>query len=127
MTKKYEKDGFTIVINRVIDQDPDTSYLEQDYSDIGDAAEAAKYRTQDKLRLASYYQGDWYFMGITASVRKQTSSNWADGGLEVGRASIWGVESDSSEEYLESVEKDMEQEALLEVERLKVALGLIVA
>lgn len=116
MTKKYEKDGFTIVINRVVDETPDLSYLQQSYDGLGDETEAAKYRTQDYDRLMALDRGEWYMMGITCSVRKQTSSNWADGGMEVGRASVWGIESDNSEEYLLSVEKDMEHELIRRVQ-----------
>ena len=120
-TRKYEKDGFLIIVNRVYDDDPDTSYLTQDYEEEA-PADRAKYREQDKARLASLYRGDWHFLGIAVEIRKQTASNWADGGLEVGRASCWGFESDSEESFLRQEEENITAEALAEVGRLKEAL-----
>ena len=42
----------------------------------------------------------------------------------VGRSSIWGVESDSGEEYFAQLEEEQIADALADVERLRVALCL---
>jgi hypothetical protein len=32
-TRKFQQDGFTVTVSRIPDEDPDVSYLAQDYSD----------------------------------------------------------------------------------------------
>lgn len=121
MTKRtFEQDGFTVIVKRVLDDDPDLSWLTQDYEDCGE--DAAKYREQDRERLDAYDRGEWYMLGVCVEIRKQTTTKWANGGLEVGRASVWGIESDSGESHLAEVEKDMIAQAFAEVNLLKEAL-----
>ncbi len=117
----FEQDGFTVIVRRVFDEDPDLSWLKQEYKDEK-PKDRAKYRAQDAERLKAYHRGDWHMLGIMVEIRKQTKTNWANGGLEVGRASVWGFESDSDEAFLASEEKNITAEAFAEVERLKQAL-----
>ncbi len=119
--REYDKDGFTVIVKRIFDTDPDLSYLEQDYYE-DTPEDRAKYRKQDAERLKAYNRGNWHMLGIAVEIRKQTSSNWANGGLEVGRASVWGFESDSDESFLKSEEENITAEAWAEVGRLKQAL-----
>lgn len=123
-TRTFEKDGFNVTVEHIIDTDADLSYLEQDYKEES-PADRSKYQKQDRARLTAYHQGDWYMLGIAVTVRKQTASNWADGGLEVGRASVWGFESDSEESYLKAEEEYIIIEAFTEVERLKAAISAL--
>jgi hypothetical protein len=120
-TRKFQQDGFTVTVSRLRDEDPDVSYLAQDYSDHT-ATERGELIRRDVDRLASFAAGEWFMVGIAVGIRKQTSSNWADGGPEVGRASIWGIESDSDESYLVSTEAEMVTEAFEEVKRLREVL-----
>lgn len=122
MTRTFKQDGFTVIVSREIDMDPDMSYLEQDYSDCT-PEEQEQYKEQDRQRIAAYNRGEWYYVGVCVSIRKQTKSNWADGGLEVGRASVWGTESDSEESHFAELEQDMIREAFAEVARLREALA----
>lgn len=119
-----EQDGFTISIDHVADRDADLSYLLQDYDEPSISEhERAQYQKQDAARLAAYYRGDWSMIGIAVTIRKQTATNWADGGLEVGRASIFSIESDSDPEYFDEVARDLIVDALAEVAKLKQALS----
>ena len=66
------------------DPDPDISYLEQD---------------EFEERLAAYKAGEFDFVGVRAEAEvliEETVQTLTSGGL-------WGVESDSGEEYIESV------------------------
>lgn len=118
-----EQDGFTIIVDHVVDHDADLSYLLQDYDDVSEH-ERAQYKKQDTERMAAYHRGDWSMIGIAVTIRKQTAtSNWADGGLEVGRASLWSIESDSDPEYFDEVARDLTVEAFAEVAKLKAALS----
>jgi hypothetical protein len=35
-TRKFQQDGFTVTVSRLRDEDPDVSYLIQDYKDCTD-------------------------------------------------------------------------------------------
>jgi hypothetical protein len=104
----------------VDDPDADLSYLEQDYADCT-PEEQEQYKAQDAARLDNYGQ-DWYTLGIKADVSIKTATNWVVPPV-VGRASLWGIESDSGEEYLKSVEEDLIVEALEDAERTREALN----
>ena len=122
-TRKFEQDGFTVVVERVVDYDGDASWLEDSNRYEGcTAGETAKYLEQDAERLAGLRRGDWYFVGVAVKILKQTSSNWANGGLEVGRASVWGIESDSDDASFDETERDIIAEAFAEVDELRKAL-----
>ena len=119
--RKFEQDGFLVIVTHEIDEDPDTSYLTQEYEDCT-PEERADYKAQDAARLKSLERGDWYYMGVCVSIRKQTDTHWADGGLEVGRASVWGIESDSDASFIAEMARDMIAGAFREVENLRRAL-----
>lgn len=76
-----------IITHRIPDEDPDTSYLEQEgFED----------------RLESYRRGDFYFLGIVAKTQIAvcgTIQTLQSGGL-------WGIESDSDESYLQEIERE---------------------
>lgn len=97
MTQRtFKQDGFTVRVYRLLDEDPDLSYLEQEC-----------FEPEGKERLAAFHRGDWYMMGIRVDIQKQTSTNRADGGPIVGSASLWGIELESDEAYLASVEQEL--------------------
>lgn len=118
------QNGFTVIIEHVLDEAADFSWLmdASRYEGVEDS-ERAKYEQQDAERMEGFRRGDWYPIGVVVTVRKQTASNWANGGLEVGRASVWGVESDAAE-HLAEVERETITDALAEVDSLRVALGV---
>jgi hypothetical protein len=124
--RKFEQDGFTVIVKHIIDEDSDYSSLTQEYADCT-PEEQAENKAQDAARLRGLERGDWYYMGVAVSILKQTKSNWANGGLEVGRASVWGIESDSEPSYIAEVERDMVAEAFSEVNRLREALCIPVS
>lgn len=65
------------------DNDADTSYLEQ--SEFAD-------------RLAAYQRDEFSFVGVRAVV---TQHNWTSGVVKVVESpGLWGIESDSGEDYL---------------------------
>ena len=74
-----------ISIERDIDEDPDTSYLEQDGFE---------------KRLAEYRNSDFWFIGIRAKAAVAINSTWQ----QVTSGGLWGIESDSDPEYLKSIE-----------------------
>lgn len=119
-SRTFEKGGFVYTVSRVMDEDSDISWLEDSsrYLDCT-TEERATYTEQDRLRVLDYHHGHWYFVGVCCDIRRQTAANWADGGPIVGRASVWGIESDSEPGYFAEVEAEMIAEAEAEVENLR--------
>ncbi len=76
------------------DAHADLSHLEQDYDDC-EPEEAAKYRAQDKERLAALERGDWYMRGlyVSAAIRVPVGSG-SFACYDMQSPGVWGVESD---------------------------------
>lgn len=90
----------SVAVKRMWDSDPDTSYLEQaGFED----------------RLEQYNDGQFSFIGIRADadvVVDNTVQHITSGGL-------WGIEDDSTREYL----KTIEEEQMAELKGQLLALG----
>jgi len=70
---------------------------------------------QDYERCESYNRGVWHMIGIRAEAEIQTSADGRHWSIQrVGSPGLWGIESDSDESYLQSVESD-ELAALAEI------------
>ena len=67
--------------------------------------ERIKYAIADHRRLEALERGDWCFLGVAATVNLD--------GVEIGKASLWGLESDG-EEYLEKERRNIIKEAIYE-------------
>lgn len=102
-------------IRRATDHNPDLSYLKDAdrYSDVP-SAEAERYREADRDRLRDYEQGEWEMLGVQAIAKVRLHLSTHPGGtlqgFEVYSPGLWGVESDSSEEYLASIEREQRDE-----------------
>jgi hypothetical protein len=66
------------------------------------------YGMQDYKRVEGLNHGDWYFMGIRAEAEVSTSSDqggtWTRQTIKSG--GLWGIESDSDEEFLKETEDE---------------------
>src|SRR6202023_2691183 len=64
-----------------------------------------KYVRQDFARMESLNNGQWGFIGIHARADVQLADN---GGLlqTLHSGGLWGIESDSDESYLESIQAE---------------------
>ena len=94
MTKEIE----SILCQQTFDDDGDISYLQQ----------------YDKKRLEAYYNNEWHFVGIQAVAEIRI-----DGLLQtINSGGLWGIESDSSDEYFDEVfeeEKEQLKDVLLQL------------
>ncbi len=77
----------------VPDYAPDVSWLEE-------RGEDGKPRPGDVERLEAYQRAEWYMHGIRASVTFYTPDNRRETFTSAG---LYGIESDSSAEYLQEV------------------------
>jgi len=120
-TRAYRetRGAFTITV-QIEDDDsaPDLTSDPDKYDGLS-PAEIAAYLRADADRLDAYNNGEWHYVGVTVTIRVQTGTGWADGGLEVGRASCWGIESDSDAAYFETTARDLMEEAWHEVEQVR--------
>lgn len=94
-----------IVVKRMLDNDPDLSYLTQDYGDCP-PEEAERYRQEDRERLAAYDRGEWWMVGIWAEATILTGGPKVWVGNCIRSGGLWGIESDSSKEYFREVAQD---------------------
>lgn len=92
--------SITINISREIipDDDADLSWLEQSDEQMGEGFEASA-----KERLEAYRRGDWHMVGVRAKADIAITRNGVTVRHELTSPGLWGIESDSGEEYLESV------------------------
>ena len=101
MTKEIE----SISCQQIFDVDGDISWLQQ-YDINSKDSEERKYALQDKKRLEAYYNDEWYFIGIQAVAEIRIngiSQTISSGGL-------YGIESDSGDEYLDEVFEEQKEE-----------------
>jgi hypothetical protein len=103
MTKRINK----IIIKQMYDTDPDLSYLQQDYtSKEVSAKENRMYQAQDKKRLEAYYNDEWHMTGVKAVAEIHIiKDNWTEV-INVDSFGLWGIESDSGEEYIKEVAQE---------------------
>lgn len=160
---EIELDGFTVKLQQVYDESPDTSWLGEFSETAGDNclkmdpdnlpgerrdwrnrdsvyfnpgngfydlprgkhggpnAEARKYAVQDRDRLLKLYRGDFCFIGITAEVEIPDADH-GDGskhvtGVTLGRGSLWGIESDSEQSYIDETALSIAREAVRDAKR----------
>lgn len=66
----------------------------------------------------------WEYVGLRVEVQVATTMNWAVPHT-VGRASLWGINSDAGSEYFESVLADLKEEAKEDVKATTTALAAL--
>lgn len=77
---------------------PDLSWLEQKDAEMGEGFEA-----DAEKRLLAYQCGDWRMIGIRAKATIWVERSNYRTSYEVQSGGLWGIESDSGEEYLNEV------------------------
>lgn len=100
-----------IIIKTEIDDNPDLSYLTQNYNDVIDDNEREKYLSQDKERLDQYYRGNWFMIGISCyAIAYLPIGNNNYKMQEIDSSGLWGIESDSNETDLNEVKNEQIEE-----------------
>jgi len=93
-----------IEMEKVPDEDPDTSYLEQE---------------EFKDRLAAYQRDEFSFLGIRATVDVTMPSGTIQTLTSPG---IWGIETDSGDDYFQDVFEEERSQLIEDLE----AMGITV-
>ncbi len=133
MSTKNSKRILKVVVKRMLDDSPDTSFLgeysnrpkteyavdRQELGDMGrgefryfngpvenyqgEAADIRKYIRQDYDRMEKLSRGDFCFIGIRAEAEVQMPSGIVQ---RITSGGLWGIESDSDKDYLETVQTE---------------------
>lgn len=87
------------------DNDADISHLQDTHDNYKGlpANEIEKYAAQDAARLKAYYVGDWHMIGIRAVATIWVQREGYRTNYTLESPGLWGIESDSGEEYLNEV------------------------
>jgi hypothetical protein len=130
-----------VVIRQILDDSPDLSHLGEYHSDYREGCIDRKERgdmdrneyryftpamtgeetgnpespEQDYLRMENYNRGDWHMLGIRAEARVVVK----DTVQTITSCGLWGVESDSEDDYL----KEVGQEELSGLREILLSLG----
>lgn len=102
-------DGFYVQFERIVQCDDDADprdYLFQDED----------YREADQERLDAFNRGEWYMVGVRARAKGFIVYNGTGTAVNLDSAGVWGVESDSGDEYLNELyhEQVIELKAMIE-------------
>jgi hypothetical protein len=92
-----------VFIDTPEDESPDASWLDQTPAQLG-SLEAAVANRRRKIALEN---GDWYLIGVRLAAEVTLSrAGRVDEKITLTTPGIWGVESDSSVEYLTELAMD---------------------
>jgi hypothetical protein len=95
-----------VYVEAVLDQDPDISYLPQDYSDVTDPRERQSYLEADRLRKESFGE-DWVMIGVRAVAEVVLEvEGMVPQTIRLTSGGIWGIESDSGRKYVLDTGRD---------------------
>lgn len=97
------KCSVTFKMQQIPDSDPDLSYLTQSYEELADPVERATYQAQNACRLAAYHKGEWDTVGIRAIAVIEVTRGQMQTAYTLESAGVWGIESDSGDEYFRQV------------------------
>lgn len=109
--------AFTIHVTRTADNDDaDLSYYtpEEGAERYEGDPEAEKYLAEDAARIAAYWRGSWEFVAVHVRAMRN--------GVELGRASLHNIESDSGPEYFAEIERDLTADAIAQARETLVKL-----
>jgi hypothetical protein len=107
-TLRWQAGAIEVVATIEYDDNADTSYLDYEWN-----AE----------RKAAYMRHEYDYCGIVARVLLDVDGR----DVEIGGASLWGIESDSGEEYLEEQARELATEAINDAGQYMPALAQLLA
>jgi len=94
--------------------DADANPDDKLFNDPSPEAQAA-----DRARLAAYVHGQWAYIGVMAAAEIRIPYGKDFIVTEIESPGLWGIESDSDEDYLNSVFEDEKKTLLDMLESLK--------
>lgn len=123
----------SIKVEKIIDQNPDLSWLETEQNEDGSIKSSCRYSNedikkygkkkvqkwidQDKARLESYGQS-WEMLGVMAEARVTVNGSFQT----ITSGGLWGVESDSQDSYFQEVGREQLADLKGQLKQLNVSL-----
>jgi hypothetical protein len=89
-------DGCYVRFERIEKHDSDATPMDYLFQD-------EDYRDEDQRRLDAWHNDEWSFIGIQARAHITVVSNGVGAMYTMTSPGLWGVESDSGEDYLEEI------------------------
>jgi hypothetical protein len=96
MSDTKRPDGCYVTFTRVMMDDETADPRDRLFQD-------KRYRKADQKRLDAYNRGEWHFVGIRARAHVTIVRNGTSFRFNLDSAGLWGIESDSGEEYFKEV------------------------
>lgn len=96
MIDTKQADGVYVTFERL-------KFLDETASPHDNLFQDEAYREEDEARLADWNGGDWDYIGIQAKAVILVVESGTGTTYEITSAGLWGIESDSGEEYLNKV------------------------
>jgi hypothetical protein len=78
-------------------------HVDQDASPMDYLFQDPEYKEQDQARYEAWLRDEWHFIGIQARAHVLVVANRVGTMLELVSPGLWGIESDSGEDYLAEV------------------------
>ena len=97
--------------------EPNSYAREYGYTFHNNGHERIKYALQDARRMEALARNDWSYLGVIAEVSLD--------GAQVGSGSLYGIESDGGDSYINEIVREVSTEALTEAKAWK-ARNLVV-
>ena len=142
--RQFSKHGYDYHVFTKRHENPDVSYLGEysntpaehyiDRQERGDMGRGEcryfnvdggdpEYLELDYKRHEEYNAGEWEMLGMVCEIRKQTKHHWTVIAPRVGEASLWGIESDCGDDYIQECANELILEAEADVDALRAALN----
>jgi hypothetical protein len=126
--RTFTKGSYAYTIRHVLDESGDINHLKERLKLLTRAKMDLDYEERQqkkdlKQRILDFESGDWHLIGITVDVTVKTATGWAEPPV-VGRASLWGIESDSGDAFLSHIEKGLIEDSEDDTEALRDALSV---
>lgn len=111
----------TFKMQKTDDTNADVSYLQDTASNyLGcTVEEIEEYVRQDEARLAAYYANEWHMIGIRAVATIWIEREGYLTNYTITSPGIWGIESDSGDDYLAEVYADEQAILRADIEAMK--------
>lgn len=98
-------DGFYVHLERLVLDDYDMAEVEDEGASDG--------------RRAAFERGEWHYVGVRALARCLIVNHGVGTILTLESPGLWGIESDSGEEYFAEVYEEQKAELLAMLEAMK--------
>lgn len=114
-----QKDGVFVVFERVISEDESACFIARTEKEVLENLRAHHDEGMTIERALEYLRGEWYYVGVQAKARIHIIRNGHGTYYTLLSPGLWGIESDSGEEYLNEVFEEEKNTLRADLEAMK--------